>query len=212
MTNKDKMKTFLLWGFLLCFACRPAFAGSDDGFYTRFDAGYANVEGGYNDGAVLRSGFGTRIGDAFRAEFMISRRRFEMRGLREIDRHVGETKGRISELAVTGNAYWDFYRGNAFSLYVGGGAGIGRNKMSNANIGGAFLKGRNKYAFVWHAGGGVAFELPENLTLDIGYDYVDAGYFETKASLRSFSPAMFWDTRRESVASHEFHIGLRYNF
>lgn len=202
------MKKFLLVSvcWLVCF---PVFA--DEAFYTRFDTGYAMAEGGFDANYVLRTGFGYRIGKALRTEFMISRRRFDMEGMREIDFQRGATKGRISSAAATLNGYWDVLRFDAFSLYVGGGVGIGRNKTTDAVIGEALLKGRKKYDFVWHAGGGAAFKLPKNLTLDVGYDYVDLGYFETKATLRAGTDTA-WHSRREDVASHEFRLGVRYDF
>ncbi len=204
MNMKRLLLAFVCW--LFCF---PAFA--DEGFYTRFDTGYAAAEGGFDANYVLRTGFGYRLGKAFRTEFTVSRRRFDMSGMREIDFRRGATKGRISSIAMTLNGYWDVLRFDVFSFYVGGGVGIGRNKTTDVVIGEALLKGRNKYDFVWHAGGGAAFNLPKNLMLDVGYDYVDLGYFETKATLRAGSDAV-WNARREDAASHEFRIGLRYNF
>ena len=202
------MKKILI-GLLCGVLSTPALA--DEGFYTRFDAGYANIEGNFDANYLLQTGFGYKIGSSFRTDFIISRRRFDMSGMRELDGIRGETKGRISALAATLNGYWDFLKFKTVSFYVGAGVGIGRNKTTDTTIGQAFVKGRRKYDFVWHAGGGVAFELPKNLTLDVGYDYSDLGYFETKMTLKASRDAV-WNSIREDVAAHEFRIGLRYNF
>ena len=76
---------------------------------------------------------------------------------------------------------------------------------NKTGVGGWFMRHAGMWAF------SANLAATKNLMLDVGYDYVDLGYFETKATLRAGSDAV-WNARREDAASHEFHIGLRYNF
>lgn len=182
-----------------------------DGFYTRFDVAYAKAEGQFDRGYVLRTGFGKKYTDHLRGEFSLSRHRHDLKGIRQVDNIRGETNGRISSLTAMVNGYVDLFEWKGFSPYVGIGAGVSRNKMTNVGLYPIVLKGLTKYRLAWQAIGGIGIELPKNLILDIGYSYVNLGDFQTKKTYDYVIPIAY-SARKEDVRSHEFHIGLRYNF
>lgn len=184
-------KTFLLF----MTAAFPAFAES--GFYTRFDAAYANpVDKGGRDGYAWRSGFGWRLASHFRLEMTAgyTRNRFG-NGFRADRSH-----GRLSSTAVFANGAVDLFTAGKTTPFVFGGIGISSNKTRPSDIGATPVPPCRRRNTAWQAGAGFAFSLPENLTLDLGFVHTDYGRF-------GFAPL----SSKKSAVRQVF-AGIRYDF
>ena len=112
------------------------------------------------------------------------------------------------------NAYYDFKNTSKFTPYVSAGAGVTRVKNTQTlnpqlseetNLG----LSDTSNSFTWSAGAGVAYKVTENVALDLAYRYVDAGEIEFKNSVAQE------DAKLKSTAdltSHDYSLGIRYNF
>lgn len=207
-----KLFMCLLAVLLLSGRSAQAAGAGEDGFYTRFDAAYAAAPDRADWGYVLRAGFGKRRNDHFRTEFMLTRHRHELDGIRREGMVLGASKGRVSAMTALANVYWDIFTWKGVTPYIGAGVGVSRNKMTDIAIYPAVLKGTTKFRLAGQVGAGVGIALPKNLELDLGWTYMDMGNFETKASYNPWMADSYHSARREDIRSHEFHIGLRYNF
>ena len=117
------------------------------------------------------------------------------------------------------NGYYDFKNTSKFTPYLGAGVGVTRikNKQSlNPEIPEFFIESDSQSdtsnTFTWSANVGVAYQVTENVALDLGYRYVDAGEieFNTNNSV-FFGPNSDMKTTADLV-SHDYSLGIRYNF
>lgn len=106
------------------------------------------------------------------------------------------------------NGYYDFKNTSKFTPYVS--AGVGVTRVKNATQ--AFFEPENitdtDNSFTWAAGLGVAYKVTENVALDLGYRYVDAG--EVEFNSYPIEGINFKTTA--DLASHDYSLGIRYNF
>ncbi|MGL4209492.1 MAG: outer membrane protein [Candidatus Adiutrix sp.] len=122
------------------------------------------------------------------------------------------------------NAYFDIRTDTAVTPYLGGGLGAayidtsiesayfldsaGENQVRKYN------GSRNTTNFAWNVGGGVAFEMRENISLDLGYRYSDFGKLDVgegnneRTFLSSTGETVRFDTKA-NLRSHEVILGLR---
>jgi opacity protein-like surface antigen len=111
------------------------------------------------------------------------------------------------------NAYYDFRNRSAFTPYVGGGFG-----MASIKADGRYDReyyGRSyseKYGaksttnFAWNIGGGVAYKVNEQFSLDLGYRFAGLGKAKTKVS----DEGDVLKTR--DVYMSQFLLGARFTF
>lgn len=181
-----------------------------DGFYTRFDIGYADGANKRTErNGFWRAGVGERWTDYFRTEFTVQRNRHELGGVRVVDGQVGETLGTASVIAGMVNAYVDVFKIKGVSPYIHAGAGSSWNKMKTLWMNGQNLSGQRNFEFAWQVGAGIGIDLPQNLILDIGYTYIDLGTFSTR---RVNMGSGLVRSHNEEIRLREAYIGLRYNF
>lgn len=64
---------------------------------------------------------------------------------------------------------------------------------------------RSNWQFAWNVMAGVAYDLTENLKIDVGYRYLNAGRY---ASLPSFNAGYIAPVSKD-ITSHEVRVGLR---
>ena len=106
------------------------------------------------------------------------------------------------------NGYYDFKNTSKFTPYVS--AGVGVTRVKNATQ--AFFEPENMTdtdnSFTWAAGLGVAYKVTENVALDLGYRYVDAG--EVEFNNYPIEGINFKTTA--DLVSHDYSLGIRYNF
>ena len=109
-------------------------------------------------------------------------------------------KIKIENNSIMLNAYYDIDTGTKFTPYVGAGLGMARLKIkekSDEN----WSKSSNEFA--WQLGAGVSYAATDNVSVDLGYRYVDNG---------SFSWSDEDERYKFSSHSNEFYLGVRYAF
>ena len=135
-----------------------------------------------------------------------------------IDAPEGISSFFINELRTQSlmfNAYYDFKNASKFTPYVSAGAGVTRVKNTQtlnpqfseeANLG----LSDTSNSFTWSAGAGVAYKVTENVALDLAYRYVDAGEIEFKN--KNVQLGGFDLKSTADLTSHDYSLGIRYNF
>jgi opacity protein-like surface antigen len=114
------------------------------------------------------------------------------------------------------NAYYDFKNTSKFTPYLGAGVGVTRIKNKQALNPELFMENDSESdtsnTFTWSANVGVAYQVTENVALDLGYRYVDAGEIEFNTNNSFFfGPEANMKTTADLV-SHDYSLGIRYNF
>ncbi len=101
------------------------------------------------------------------------------------------------------NMYYDFKVGCSLPImpYIGGGLGWGNVKFSGSE------DSRSEDDFAYNIGAGVAYELSNNVKLDLGYRYVNYGKFEETIRMQEDKVQNEYKAR-----AHEILLGLRYTF
>jgi opacity protein-like surface antigen len=95
--------------------------------------------------------------------------------------------------SVTANLWRDFMFTQRIGCYGGGGIGAGGYKPGGENASGiAYDEAQS--AFAWQAGGGLIYEVSDQVTLDVSYRYYqldDILYFQRNVTQYSASQVMF---------------------
>lgn len=123
---------------------------------------------------------------------------------------------RVNTLMV--NAFYDFPLGNDITPYVMAGVGaafVHHNIATSSNIGGQALAegsySSNKTNLAWAVGAGVAWDATENISVELGYTFTDAGDITTDWSAEN--GIIRGDGSVHSrVQLHSLHTGFRYHF
>ena len=102
------------------------------------------------------------------------------------------------------NAYYDIDTGTKFTPYVGAGIGYSKLKASYTLTAENATLSESDYQFTWQAGVGVAYAVNDNLSLDLGYRYVDMGNVK-----KNYEPGSSY---KFDVDANEFMLGARYTF
>jgi opacity protein-like surface antigen len=130
---------------------------------------------------------------------------------------VGKLTTKLQLQTLMANAWVDIPTGMDLTPYFGGGIGIGfiRHKASYsgvANPGGTIddSYGRDHETnFAWSVGGGVAYDITQNWTVDLGYKYIDAG----KSTVRLHEDGEALPVKAKADAQvHDVMLGLRFTF
>ena len=108
----------------------------------------------------------------------------------------------VENQSVMLNAYYDINTGSKLTPYVGGGIGIAHLKGSIKEDG--LTESKSKTNFAWQIGAGVSYALTDNVAIDAGYRYTDAG--DVKITDEDGISGKF------ESKSHEFLLGARYAF
>ena len=109
------------------------------------------------------------------------------------------------------NAYLDIPTGTPLTPYIGGGLGMGFNYTGmKADVGGARVSA-DQYdtTFAWNAGGGLAYAFTENVSADLGYRFIGAGYREIERTPPGGGGR--WKLG-SSPYINEFYLGARFTF
>jgi opacity protein-like surface antigen len=128
----------------------------------------------------------------------------------------------IGEQTLLANVYYDLDLDSVFNPYVAAGLGA-----VNYNVGGTYLGdivatgGRmlggmatvSAWSFAWNIGAGVAYQLTDNVAIDLGYRYTDLGNFKMEMpAVQATGPAVSMSKSKIKVQEHEVLLGLRYAF
>ena len=102
---------------------------------------------------------------------------------------------------LQGNVYWDIDFGTPFKPFIGG--GLGMSFIYADYRGDGYSYSDFTTGFAWNAGGGVAYDLNESVTVDLAYRFAGYGHAEARTHNR---------TTRNYMTANEFLLGLRLNF
>lgn len=104
------------------------------------------------------------------------------------------------------NLYYDFRNSTAFTPYVGAGLGMAFNYANYTFAAGDGSVNFDDHVttFAWNVGAGVACDITDNLAVDLGYRYVNLGYYEV--DIANVGKA------KNQPSNHEVLLGLRYTF
>jgi opacity protein-like surface antigen len=116
-------------------------------------------------------------------------------------------KGRVNNLAVLANAYYDFNREGKLQPYIGGGVGIERVDVDYVPSGIQVAKGK-KTVFAYQAIAGLTFKVSPGVELFTQYAYRGAARARVPLQL---VPATFGVQSRQSVISAGIRIPLGSN-
>jgi opacity protein-like surface antigen len=139
---------------------------------------------------------------AFRAEF-----EYNHWGKAHSERapeQIGFTRTGLRQQSWMMNGYFDIPTKTAIRPYVGAGVGLARIRGRMEAPEDLVLAVKGKTAWAWQVGAGIGYNLTKNLTLDVGYRYVNNGNLTIKTI--PGVPVKF------HARDQEVLVGLRYTF
>ena len=162
-----------------------------------------------NPGYIIGGAVGADWGNQLRTELELSHahwnadkvHEYNSKGADSVD---GLAQGNISATYLLGNVWLDLTHGSQFTPYVGGGIGMG---WANVN---AFTNSMSATPFdasglAFQLGAGVRYSLGDHVSIDAGYRFKDI----VGLNYTNPNPLVLSNT---SLASHNFQIGLTYDF
>ena len=116
----------------------------------------------------------------------------------------GDAVAKISAISALFNGYLDLGTWYGVTPYIGAGAGAAYLRATDyaSTVAPFSSDAHHQWNFAWAAMAGLAYPLTHNLTLDVGYRYINFGDVKTDADLVIF----------KNVAAHEVRGGLRWSF
>lgn len=187
-------------------------AYATEGWYGRADAGYSiggDIDFGGNNSYDLENDWSQHLGlgyafqNGFRLEGEISHRYNDFGD----DATPPLTDGNVHAWATMLNGYYDFNRGGSVQPYIGLGVGAARLNVSAAGPSlGAFQDQDTVLAYQGMVG--VAFDLTEQLALDVGYRY----FVADEADFDGVSPNLTASAFSADYTHQAVTLGLRYQF
>jgi opacity protein-like surface antigen len=116
----------------------------------------------------------------------------------------------IGTWAMFWNVFLDVPITDAFDLYLGGGVGFGvhdfRVRLGNGPLSVSETKD-DELNFAWQVGTGMAYDVADWLTLDLGYRYVDFGQLDV-----DMSSLLLKSDYEMDLTSHDLILGVRINY
>ena len=150
-----------------------------------------------DDTGAIDWGVGCRVTDNLRVEFNMGYR-FQaglVDGFNSLDADVSSFTGMV-------NAWWDIVDVGGWKPYVGGGIGVAAHTIESRLPAGSDGT-KTDPQLTWQIGAGIGIDVTENLTLDIGYRFTDLGRPQSDGDQHFYVDDFY---------SHEFRVGLRYDF
>ncbi|CAD5248152.1 Opacity protein [Bosea sp. 62] len=138
-------------------------------------------------------------------------------------------KGSISSMVALFNAYVDLGTWNCLTPYIGAGIGYASNRihgvtdqgvMSTLNPGGwgpgystlGTANAGTKSGVAWALMAGVGYEVNKNLTLEVGYRYLNLGDAQSGRLVNAYGGQVQGPLKIKDIDSHDIKIGMRWNF
>ena len=124
-----------------------------------------------------------------------------------------------SEWTFLANAYVDLFNWWGVSTYLGAGAGASYNTIhgfTDTNVpngGEAYAATHSQWQFAWALYAGLAYDVTPNLTVDLGYRYIDLGDAQS-GDIIAFDGTNLVDNPMHfrDLTSHDIKLGVRYKF
>lgn len=195
--------------------------------YLRIDTGYvmtSNPDGKGRNGPHLESetqdtgtlsiGVGTHVEEQVRVEGMLS-----YRSPMDLDGRDGagnSISGEVESMSAMLNLYYDIHEAHewlgsdTFTPYVGAGVGISMLDTDSMTAGGTTERGTQVYNLTYAAMAGVATRITDQMSLDVGYRFINLGQYEQDGSFST--GASTTATKYDDLFAHEFRAGIRYQF
>jgi opacity protein-like surface antigen len=138
-------------------------------------------------------------------------------------------KGNMSSMVALFNGYVDLGTWNCLTPYIGAGIGYASNRIhgvtdqgveSTLNPGGwgpgfstlGTAGSGSKTNVAWALMAGVGYEVNKNLTLELGYRYLNLGDAQSGRLVNAFTGQVQGPLKVKDIDSHDFRIGMRWNF
>jgi opacity protein-like surface antigen len=130
-------------------------------------------------------------------------------------------KGKLSSMVALFNAYVDLGTWNCLTPYLGAGIGYASNRIDGLTDQGAQFTGATtlgtagsgtKSGLAWALMAGLGYEVNKNLTLEVGYRYLNLGDAHSGSIVNAFTGQVQGPLKVRDIDSHDFKIGMRWNF
>jgi opacity protein-like surface antigen len=136
-------------------------------------------------------------------------------------------KGNLSSMVALFNAYVDLGTWNCLTPYIGAGIGVASNRITGLTDQGAnwvdtttaiiqptlgTASSGTKTGVAWALMAGVGYEVNKNLTLEVGYRYLNLGDAQSGPIRNAFLNDTYAPLKVKSLDSHDIKIGMRWNF
>lgn len=136
-------------------------------------------------------------------------------------------KGNLTSMVALFNAYVDLGTWNCLTPYIGAGIGYASNRITGLTDQGIQNDTRwanlyvptlgtggdgTKSGLAWALMAGVGYEVNKNLTLEVGYRYLNLGDAESGRITYGFGAGSGGPLKVKSIDSHDIKIGMRWNF
>ncbi|KRE16073.1 hypothetical protein ASE66_09900 [Bosea sp. Root483D1] len=136
-------------------------------------------------------------------------------------------KGNLSSMVALFNAYVDLGTWNCLTPYIGAGIGVASNRINGLTDQGAnwvdtttaiiqptlgTASSGTKTGVAWALMAGVGYEVNKNLTLEVGYRYLNLGDAQSGPIRNAFLNDTYAPLKVKSLDSHDIKIGMRWNF
>ncbi len=167
-----------------------------------------------NTAPVFGLGVGYRFNEMFRADLNGQFRSAKL----NLSKNEENYNLKIKSLAVFANGYVDIPNSTILTPYLTAGVGLAQNSGdfkhtdSNNPNNNITFQAKKKFNFAWNAGLGARAKLNENVDLDFGYKYVNYGKMKFNPSKTQGGKSHPGAVIKNSIGSHQFLLGVAYNF
>ena len=168
---------------------------------------------------------GKYLNDNFRLELEAIKRTGYEYDVRDEGDSSKTVEAKIETHALFINGFYDFQpfsiSNTTITPYLGGGVGFSRNKMgtnvdhTDGLYDGTISDGDTINQFAYKLSAGTLFSLTEQLSLDVNYQYVNLGAFESgtdKYEFDVYSNTLLRPLNGGDIKTQELMIGLQYKF
>ncbi len=133
-------------------------------------------------------------------------------------------KGNLSSIVALFNGYVDLGTWNCLTPYIGAGIGYASNTISGLTDQGIVFAGGpssatlgtagkgDKSGVAWALMAGLGYEVNKNLTLEVGYRYLNLGEGQSGRIQNAFIAQNYAPLKAKDIDSHDIKIGMRWNF
>lgn len=139
-------------------------------------------------------------------------------------------KGNLSSMVALFNGYIDLGTWNCLTPYIGAGIGYASNRISGmtdqgvnwVDPTGSFSSliqptlgtagSGTKSGVAWALMAGLGYEVNKNLTLEVGYRYLNLGEAQSGGIQNAFIAQSYAPLKAKEIDSHDIKIGMRWNF
>ena len=139
-------------------------------------------------------------------------------------------KGNLTSLVTLFNGYFDLGTWNCLTPYIGAGIGYASNTISGVTDQGVMSQNipgvgwgpgfstlgtagsGTKSGVAWALMAGLGYEVNKNLTLEVGYRYLNLGDAQSGRIVNAYGGQVYGPLKVKDIDSHDIKIGMRWNF